>query len=132
MFFGYYFVYEAIQEILEAVYKETGITSTCGIGTNLYLAKIALDILSKHRADNMGLLTEQSFQKLLWHHQPLIDFWHIGRGIENHLNKLGINNLYDLAHYNQDILYKQFGINAEYMIDHAWGREPTTIADIKR
>lgn len=119
------------QMLVNDVYKTTGITATVGIGTNLYLCKIALDIMAKHEKDGIALLTENKYKKLLWHHQPLTDFWHIGHGISSHLARLGINDMYDLAHYNQDILYKEFGINAEYMIDHAWGREPTTIADIK-
>lgn len=122
---------EFAQMLLDDVYKTTGITATVGIGTNLYLCKIALDIMAKHEPDCIALLTEKKYQHLLWHHQPLTDFWHIGHGISNHLERLGIHDMYDLAHYNQDILYKEFGINAEYMIDHAWGREPMTIADIK-
>lgn len=117
--------------LMNNIYETTGITATVGIGTNLYLCKIALDIMAKHKPDCMALLTEKKYQLLLWHHTPLTDFWHIGRGISAHLERLGIHDMYDLAHYNQDILYKEFGINAEYMINHAWGREPTTIADIK-
>ena len=119
------------QMLLDDVFETTGITATVGIGTNLYLCKIALDIMAKHTPDNIALLTEKSYQRYLWHHTPLTDFWHIGHGISNHLERLGIHDMYDLAHYNQDVLYKEFGINAEYMIDHAWGREPTTIEDIK-
>lgn len=119
------------QMLLDDVFEITGITATVGIGTNLYLCKIALDIMAKHTSDNIALLTEKSYQRYLWHHTPLTNFWHIGHGISNHLERLGIHDMYDLAHYNQDILYKEFGINAEYMIDHAWGREPTTIEDIK-
>ena len=122
---------EFARMLKDAVFNETGITATVGIGTNLYLCKIALDILAKHEKDGIALLTEEKYKKLLWHHTPLTDFWHIGYGISSHLNRLGIYDMYDLAHYNQDILYKEFGINAEYMIDHALGREPTTIADIK-
>ena len=123
---------EIAQMILDDIYETTGITATVGIGTNLYLTKIALDIMAKHSKDNMGVLTEEQFKKYLWHHQPLTDFWHIGVGIASHLQRLGINDMYALAHYNRDVLYKEFGINAEYIIDHAWGREPTTIADIKK
>lgn len=119
------------QMLIDDVYETTGITATVGIGTNLYLCKIALDIMAKHAPDNIALLTEEKYKKLLWHYTPLTDFWHIGHGISHHLERLDIHDMYDLAHYNQDILYKEFGINAEYMIDHAWGREPTTIADIK-
>ncbi|MEG0367372.1 MAG: DNA repair protein, partial [Coprobacillus sp.] len=87
---------------------------------------------AKHCADNMGILTEDIYQKRLWHHQPLTDFWQVGRGIMNRLIKHGIYDMYDVAHCDEKILYKEFGVNAEYLIDHAWGREPTTIADIKR
>ena len=74
--------------------------------------------MSKHTLDNIALLTEEKYDKLLWHHTPLTDFWHIGHGISNHLERLDIHDMYDLAHYNQDILFKEFGINAEYMIDY--------------
>ena len=122
---------EFAEMLMSAVFEETGITATVGIGTNLYLAKIAMDIIAKHVDDNIGMLTENTYRKYLWHYTPLTDFWHIGQGISNHLNRLGIYDMYDLAHYDQKKLYKEFGINAEYMIDHALGKEPTTIADIK-
>lgn len=122
---------ELAKKIIDDVKQTTGITAACGIGTNLYLTKIALDISAKHTKDNLAFLDEEIFKATLWHHQPLTDFWHIGKGISNHLNKLGIKDMYDLAHYPEDILYKEFGINAEYLIDHAWGQEPTTIQDIK-
>lgn len=118
--------------IMQDVFNQTNITATCGIGTNLYLAKVALDILAKHQKDNIAMLNEKLYQKYLWHYLPLTDFWHIGRGISNHLSRLGINDMYDLAHYREDVLYKEFGINAEYIIDHAWGKEPTTISEIKQ
>lgn len=118
--------------ILDDVFETTGITATVGIGTNLYLAKIALDITAKHVKDNIGILTQKMYLQTLWHHTPLTDFWQVGRGTTNRLAKYGIKDMYDIAHCDEKILYKEFGVNAEYLIDHAWGREPTTIADIKR
>ena len=117
--------------ILDEIYDQTGITATVGIGTNLFLAKVALDITAKHTKDCMGYLDEDLFKQLIWHHQPITDIWMIGPGTANRLAMLGIKDLYGIAHYNEKILYKLFGINAEYLIDHAWGREPTEISDIK-
>lgn len=88
-------------------------------GTNLYLAKIALDIISKHVDENIGMLTEKMYQKYLWHHQPLTDFWHVGIGTMNHLARMGIYDMYGITQCPENILYKEFGINAEYIIDHA-------------
>lgn len=122
---------EFAQMLMNAVFEETHITATAGIGTNLYLAKIALDIISKHVQDNIGMLTERTYQKYLWTHQPLTDFWHVGPGTANRLAKLGIYDMYGITMCPEEKLYKIFGINAEYIIDHAWGREPTTIAQIK-
>ena len=117
--------------ILDEIYDQTGITATVGIGTNLFLAKVALDITAKHAKDCMGYLDEDLFKQLIWHHQPITDIWMIGPGTANRLEMLGIKDLYGVAHYNEKILYKLFGINAEYLIDHSWGREPTEISDIK-
>ena len=117
--------------IMDDILHTTGITATCGIGTNLYLAKIALDITAKHVDDHIGYLTESSYQQSLWNHQPITDFWRIGAGIARRLSSLGILTMGDIAHYDKDALYKLFGIDAELLIDHAWGKEPTTIADIK-
>ena len=117
--------------IIDDIYSTTWITATCGIGTNLYLAKIALDITAKHTKDNMGYLNEDLYKQLLWHHQPLTDFWMIGPGTSKRLSKLGIYDMYGVAHYPQKRLYKLFGVNAEFLIDHSWGREPVEIADIK-
>ena len=122
---------EFAQMLMDAVFEETHITATAGIGTNLYLAKIALDIISKHVPDNIGMLTERMYQKYLWHHQPLTDFWHVGVGTMNHLARMRIYDMYGITQCSEDILYKEFGINAEYIIDHAYGKEPTTIAQIK-
>ena len=117
--------------ILKDIYTTTGITATVGIGTNLYLAKIALDITAKHAKDNMGVLDEQLYRETLWHHKPVSDFWQVGRGISKRLEKYSVADMYDIAHMDERILYREFGVNAEYLIDHAWGREPTTIKEIK-
>lgn len=130
-----------INEILDT----TGITATAGIGTNLYLAKVAMDIVAKHMpADERGVriseLDEISYRKLLWAHRPLTDFWRVGRGYAKKLEANGMFTMGDIARcslggpadpYNEDLLYKLFGINAELLIDHAWGWEPCTIKDIK-
>ena len=117
--------------IIKDIYNTTSITATCGIGTNMFLCKVALDICAKHKSDNIAYLDEDIFKQTLWHHRPLTDFWMIGKGSEARLNMLGIKDLYDLAHYDEKILYKVFGINAKTLIDHANGKEDTTIADIK-
>ena len=134
----------AMKMILE-VLRETGITATAGIGTNLYLAKVAMDIRAKHiPADANGVriaaLDEMRYRQLLWDHQPLTDFWRIGRGYAKKLAKVGLYTMGDIARcsigkadvfHNEDLLYKLFGVNAELLIDHAWGWEPCTMADIK-
>lgn len=117
--------------IMQDILKTTGITATCGIGENLYLAKIALDIISKHAPDYIGELTEESYRETLWTHLPLTDFWQIGEGTVRRLSRNGIQTMKDITSVNEYILYKDFGINAELIIDHAWGRESTTMADIK-
>lgn len=122
---------EIAKMLIDSVYKETGITAAVGIGTNLYLTKIALDITAKHSKDNIGYLDEEIYKKELWHHTPLTDFWQIGKGIENRLLNLRLKDMYDVAHCEEAILYKEFGINAEYLIDHAKGKESCTIQDIK-
>lgn len=122
---------ELARMILQDIYTTTGITTTVGIGTNLYLAKIALDITAKHAKDNMGILDEQLYRETLWHHKPVSDFWQVGRGISKRLEKYSVADMYDIAHMDERILYREFGVNAEYLIDHAWGREPTTIKEIK-
>ena len=121
---------ELARMILQDIYTTTGITATVGIGTNLYLAKIALDITAKHAKDNMGILDEQLYRETLWHHKPVSDFWQVGRGISKRLEKYSVADMYDIAHMDERILYREFGVNAEYLIDHAWGREPTTIKEI--
>ena len=117
--------------IMQDVYKYTGITATCGIGTNLYLAKVALDITAKHVEDHIGILDEDMYCTTLWNHKPLTDFWRIGRGIANRLATQGIYTMGDIAHADEEMLYRMFGIDAELLIDHAWGREPTLMSDIK-
>lgn len=122
---------ELAKTIIDDVYKTTGITATAGIGTNLYLTKIALDITAKHSKTNIGYLDEEKYKKELWHHTPITDFWRINVGTENRLHKLHLKDMYDVAHCDPKILYKEFGKNAKFLIDHAWGIEPCTIADIK-
>ena len=117
--------------ILDEIHDTLGIRATCGIGTNLYLTKIALDITAKHAADFIGELDEESYRKTLWNHRPLTDFWRIGKGTARRLENVGLHTMYDIAHADEDFLYHLFGIDAELLIDHAWGREPVTIADIK-
>lgn len=122
---------ELASYIMQDIYKTTGITATCGIGTNLYLAKIALDITAKHVEDHIGMLDEERYCRTLWEHRPLSDFWRVGSGITKRLAKYGIHTMGQVAHTDEDILYRLFGIDAELLIDHAWGRESTTIRDIK-
>ena len=130
---------EFITKIVHEVYDTTGITATAGIGTNMYLAKVAMDIVAKHKAPNekgvrIACLDEMMYRKLLWHHTPITDFWRVGKGYSSKLEKYNMFTMGDIARCsleNEDLLYKLFGINAELLIDHAWGWEPTTIAEIK-
>lgn len=120
--------------LMDAVMKETGITATAGIGTNLYLAKVAMDIVAKHVADHIGILNEISYRQQLWDHRPLSDFWRIGSRTEKKLAGYGIHTMGDIAYTSvtsEDWLYKMFGIDAELLIDHAWGLESCDIHDIK-
>ena len=121
---------EIAKMLIDEVFKTTGIRATVGIGTNLFLAKIALDITAKHAKDFMGYLDEDLFRKTLWHHKPLTDFWNVGHGITERLAKMGIFDLYGVTKCPEKILYKEFGVNAELLIDHAYGKESCTIADI--
>ena len=116
--------------LMDAVFKETGICATAGIGTNLFLAKVALDITAKHVPDHIGYLDEKLFQETIWHHKPITDIWNVGRGIAKRLAKFGVDDLYGVTRLPQECLYREFGVNAEYLIDHANGREPCTIKDI--
>ena len=118
---------ELAKTIMQDILRQTEIQSTCGVGTNLYLAKVALDILAKHAGDYIGYLDESLYREKLWQHKPLTDFWRIGPGIARKLANYGIYTM----NANEDFLYRLFGVDAELLIDHAWGREPTTIADIK-
>ena len=136
---------ELAAKIMEDIYDVTGMTATAGIGTNLYLCKVAMDIVAKHMpADEHGariaVLDEFSYRKLLWNHRPITDFWRVGRGYARKLAKYGIHTMGDIARcsigketdfYNEDLLYRLFGINAELLIDHAWGWEPVEMSDIK-
>ena len=117
--------------IMNDIREKLGLRATCGIGTNMYLAKVALDILAKHSPDFIAELNENSFKKRLWPHRPLTDFWRIGPGTERRLHSLGMYTQGDIAMFPEKLLYKQFGVLAEYLIDHAWGKESCTMQDIK-
>lgn len=131
--------YEFAGKLIHEVLETTGITATAGIGTNLYLCKVAMDIVAKHtQPDSRGVriaqLDEMSYRQKLWSHRPLTDFWRVGRGYAGKLEAHGIFTMGDVARCsinNEDLLYKLFGVNAELLIDHAWGWEPCTIAQIK-
>ena len=116
------------QRIMQDVLAKTGIRATCGIGTNLYLAKIALDITAKHSPDFIGCLNEQTFIEQLWDHKPLTDFWRIGAGTAARLERFGMYTMRDIANAPEDLLYRTFGIDAELLIDHAWGRETCSLS----
>ena len=131
--------YELARKLIYEVLEVTGITATAGIGTNLYLCKVAMDIVAKHtEPDRYGVriaqLDEMSYRQTLWDHRPLTDFWRVGRGTVRRLEEHGLFTMGDIARcsvHHEDLLYKLFGVNAELLIDHAWGWEPCTIADIK-
>ncbi len=118
--------------IMKDVKDTVGTICTCGIGTNLYLAKIALDIKAKQAKDYIGILDEKTFCQEMWDHKPITDFWRISKGTAARLNRYGITTLGGVAHSNLDMLYCAFGVDAEILYDHAWGRETVTIADIKK
>ena len=147
---GYLKVYrtsarELAMQMIREVYSKTGITATAGLGSNLYLAKIAMDIMAKRmKPDKHGAriaqLDEMEYRRQLWDHRPLTDFWRIGKGYVKRLEKIGLYTMGDVARcslgnpndfHNEELLYRTFGVNAELLIDHAWGIEPCTIADIK-
>lgn len=131
--------------IIQDILHTTGITATAGIGSNLYLCKVAMDIVAKHippdrNGARIAELNEKSYRRILWSHQPITDFWRVGRGYAKKLAQHGMFTMGDVArcsvgkpgeYYNEDLLYKLFGVNAELLIDHAWGWEPCTMADIK-
>ena len=119
------------EQMMADILRETGITSACGIGTNLYLCKIALDIMAKHEPDRISYLDELSYREKLWDHRPITDFWRIGRGTARRLQQAGITTMRQVTQTDEDFLYRLFGVDAEILIDHAWGIEPVTIADIK-
>ena len=137
--------HEFARRMISEVLRNTGITATAGIGTNLYLAKVAMDIVAKHikeDADGVRIaeLDEKSYRTTLWDHSPITDFWRVGKGYASRLATKGIHTMGDIArcsigsvddYYNEDLLYDLFGVNAELLIDHAWGYEPCTISDIK-
>lgn len=131
---------ELATKMIHDVFDTCGITATAGIGTNLYLCKIAMDIVAKHCEPNekgvrIAELDEMSYRRLLWDHQPLTDFWRVGKGYAERLKKNNLYTMGDIARcsiQNEDLLYKLFGINAELLIDHAWGYEPCTIASVKK
>ena len=130
---------DIVTMIIKDVYDTTGITATAGIGTNLYLAKIAMDIIAKHVEPNefgvrVAELNEMNYRKYLWNYRPITKFWRVGNGIAKRLEKYNMYTMGDVARMsinNEDILYKLLGINAELLIDHAWGWEPVTMKDIK-
>jgi len=136
---------ELSEKMVNEVLKETGVTATVGIGSNLYLAKVAMDIVAKHIPANesgakIAELDEIGYRKLLWEHRPLTDFWRVGKGYQRRLEKMGLFTMGDIArcsigkdsdYYNEKLLYDAFGVNAELLIDHAWGYEPCRISDIK-
>ena len=117
--------------LMDKVYEEIGVKAAAGVGSNLYVTKIALDILAKHSPGSVAELDEESYRRRLWDHTPLTDFWRVGRGTARHLANLGIFTMRQLAHYDEEVIYRHFGIDAEIMIDHAWGRETVSMADIK-
>ncbi len=136
---------ELAGRILQEVFTDTGITATAGIGSNLYLCKVAMDIVAKHTAPDenglrIGELDEMSYRRLLWDHRPLTDFWRVGHGYEKRLASAGLFTMGDIArcslggdrdYHNEELLYRMFGVNAELLIDHAWGYEPVTMDLIK-
>ena len=136
---------ELTRTIILDILKTTGITAAAGMGTNLYLAKVSMDIVAKHvHADKDGVriakLNEMTYRRLLWSHRPLTDFWRVGKGYAAKLEGCGLYTMGDIArcaigkptdYHNEELLYQLFGVNAELLIDHAWGWEPCTIADVK-
>ncbi len=124
-------VKELAKKILKDIRDTLGLYATCGIGTNMYLAKIALDIMAKHAPDFIAELDEEGYRKQLWEHRPLTDFWMIGRGTVKRLAGIGVYTMKDVAMCDEKLLFRLFGINAELLMDHAWGIEPTEISDIK-
>lgn len=119
------------KKLMGEIWDTLGIPSSAGIGTNMYLAKIALDITAKHNEDRIGWLTEERFKRTLWNHRPITDFWGISTGTRDRLAKFGIHDMEGIASASEDLLYDEFGINAEILIDHAHGKESCLMCDIK-
>lgn len=117
--------------LMDEVRKRTGICATAGTGTNMFLAKIALDVLAKHALDHIAYLDELIFQEKMWKHRPITDIWNIGKGTAKRLAKYGVHDLHGITRMEESKLYKEFGVNAKYLIDHAWGKESCTIKDIQ-
>ncbi|MBQ9085155.1 MAG: DNA repair protein [Clostridia bacterium] len=122
---------ELVDMLMSAIYTETGIHAAAGIGTNLFLAKVALDITAKRSPDFVGYLDEELFKSTVAHHRPITDIWNVGHGIARRLSHMGVYDMAGVARLPEKALYREFGVNAEYLIDHANGREPCTIAEIK-
>lgn len=122
---------ELAKKLIDEIAFRTHIPATCGIGSNLYLAKIALDITAKHSKDHIGILTEETFKETLWHHRPITDFWNIASGIAARLARYGIYDMKGIVDAPEDLMYRNFGKNARIIIDHANGKESCTIAEIK-
>ncbi len=114
----------------DSVLEQTKIHATVGLGTNLFLAKVALDVLAKHAPQGIGMLNEELFKEKIWHHQPITDIWQIGKGIASRLHRYGVVDLHGITTVPEDRWYKEFGVNAELLIDHAWGRETCTMKEI--
>lgn len=114
----------------QKVLEQTHIHATVGLGSNLFLAKVALDVLAKHAPQGIGVLNEELFKEKIWHHQPITDIWQIGKGIASRLHKYGVVDLHGITTVPEERWYKEFGINAELLIDHAWGRETCTMKEI--
>ena len=123
---------ELARTIMNDIYQTTGITATAGMGPNLYLAKVALDILSKKSKDGMGYLDEDLYKQWMWPHRPITDFWQVGNGTARRLEKYGIYDMGGVARCLPDVLQKEFGVNGLYLYDHAWGKEPTLVSEIKQ
>lgn len=122
---------ELVRKMRDEVMEKTKIPSTAGIGTNLFQAKVALDILAKRSPDGVAVLDDALFRELVWPHRPITDVWGIGRGISRRLARYGIYDLEGITHASIPAMYREFGVNAEYLIDHAWGLEPCTIEEIR-
>lgn len=122
---------EFAKKLINEIANKLHIPATAGIGTNLFLAKVALDISAKHTADHLGYLNEELYRQTLWEHRPITDFWQVAKGTANRLARYGIYDMKGVATAPEELMYRTFGVNAELLIDHSWGRESCTMADIK-